>query len=142
MTPMGAGRDISYVSNQMMDADTRAQKQLNAVKDGLHGKIEDHLDTVITTVAALEQTVIGAIGVSQAERREALRNVSEQIAKFERQQADDTISILLAIQTLEHQLTTETDELKYHLQVLDADFRNDFWKLFFRSLWRSIKGLF
>ncbi len=142
MTPMGAGRDISYVSNQMMEADTRAQKQLEAVKDGLHGKIEDHLDAVTVTLGALEQTVIGAIGVSQEERRAALKNVSEQISKFERRQADDTTSILLAIQTLEQKLNTEVADIQYHMQVLDTDFRNDFWKLFFRSLWRSIKGLF
>jgi hypothetical protein len=139
---MGAGRDVGYVSNQLMEVDARAQKQLDAVKDGLHGKIEDHLDSMIRTFAELEKTVIGAIGISQQERRQALQNVSAQIATLKTQQSDDTTSVLLFVQALERQMTNEIIDARALMQKIDADLRQDFWKLFFSSLWASIRGLF
>ena len=139
MTQMGAGRDIGFVSNQMNEAAERAQKQLDAVKDGLHGKIEDHLGAVITTMATLEQTVLGAIGISQEERRIALQSVSDQLDAIKKQQSEDAASIRTAIYTIESNLKFNTQTL---VQNAETNLRRDFWKLFFVSLWRSIKGLF
>lgn len=139
---MGAGRDINYVSNQMMEVDTRVQTQLAAVKDGIHGKIEDHLDIVTKTLAALEQAVVGAIGVSQEERRAALQNVSEQISKFERRQALETRTILDAITTVNGNAEYNHAKLCLVVARINAEIRQDFWKLFFTSLWRSIKRIF